>query len=167
MHEILFRGKRIDNGEWVEGYYYKAKYCRTDDELCDYITVPHPKEYNEPSSHYIVNPDTVGQYTGLKDKNGTKIFEGDIVQYLTYDDFDCQSVVKFGEYKQDGSYGEYGERICLGFYVEVDNFTCPDWCENEPECFGDYQKQQNILEIANECEVIGNIHDNPELLGGK
>lgn len=166
MREILFRGKRTDNGEWVEGYYYKAKYCRTDDELYDYITVPHPKEYNEPSSHYIVDPDTVGQYTGLKDKNGTKIFEGDIVQYLTYDDFDCQSVVKFGEYKQDGSCGEYGARICLGFYVEVDNFTCPDWCENEPECFSDYQKQQNILEIANECEVIGNIYDNPELLEG-
>ena len=166
MHDIKFRGKRIDNGEWIEGYYYKAKYYRTDDELCDYITVPHPKEYNEPSSHYIVDPDTVGQYTGLTDKNGKKIFEGDIVQYLTYDDFDCQSVVKFGEYKQDGSCGEYGARICLGFYVEVDNFTCPDWCENEPECFSDYQKQQNILEIANECEVIGNIHDNPELLEG-
>ena len=166
MRDIEFRGKQTDNGEWVEGYYYKAKYCRTDDELCDYITVPHPKEYNEPSSHYIVNPETIGQYTGLKDKNGTKIFEGDIVQYLTYDDFDCQSVVKFGEYKQDGSCGEYGARICLGFYVEVDNFTCPDWCENEPECFSDYQKQQNILEIANECEVIGNIHDNPEPLRG-
>ena len=166
MREILFRGKRIDNGEWVEGYYYKAKYCRTDDELCDYITVPHPKEYNEPSSHYIVNPETVGQYTGLTDKNGKKIFEGDIVQYLTYDDFDCKSVVKFGEYKQDGSEGEYNARNCLGFYVEINNFTCPDWCENEPKWFSDYRRQQNILEIANECEVIGNIHNNPELLKG-
>lgn len=166
MRDIKFRGKRIDNGEWVEGYYYKAKYYRTDDELCDYITVPHPKEYNEPSSHYIVNPDTVGQYTGLTDKNGKKIFEGDIVKHNDFDETEYTSVVKFGEYEQDGSYGEYAPTECIGFYVEVNNFTCPDWCENKPEYFSDYLRQQNILKIANKCEVIGNIHDNPELMKG-
>ena len=159
MREILFRGKRTDNGEWVYGNLVRG--C---DEKYTYVVEFGNREL---CRNYVnVDPETIGQYTGLKDKNDTKIFEGDIVQYLTYDDFDCQSVVKFGEYKQDGSSGEYGARICLGFYVEVDNFTCPDWCENEPECFSDYQKQQNILEIANECEVIGNIYDNPELLGG-
>ena len=145
MREILFRGKRTDNGEWVEGYYYKAKYCRTDDELCDYITVPHPKEYNEPSSHYIVNPDTVGQYTGLKDKNGTKIFDGDIVLVPYIDPiFKCtwndtspceQAIVKY----------------CNGmFYVEYiesgDKFT--------------------LSTMDGYMKIIGNIYNNPELLGG-
>lgn len=116
------------------------------------------------NTFHVIFPETVGQYTGLTDKNGKKIFEGNIVQYQTFDDFDCQSVVKFGKYKQDGSSGEYSGTKCIGFYVEVDNFTCPDWCEDEPECFPNYIWQQNILEVASECEIIGNIYDNPELL---
>ena len=138
MREILFRGKTIGSGEWVEGYYYKAKYCRTDDELCDYITVPHPKEYNEPSSHYIVNPDTVGQYTGLKDKNGTKIFEGDIVDVL----YDVNYI------------GVATERI--GVFEVVHN-----------GCFmGQKGNVRYHFIPSDKCTVIGNIYDNPELLGG-
>lgn len=131
MREILFRGKRTDNGEWVEGYYYKAKYYRTNGELCDYITVPNLDEYIIPSPKYVVDASTIGQYTGLKDKNGTNIFEGDIV-LLKGDEEPYQ--VAFDE----SCFQVYGNSIC---YV-MDNFYDHD------------------------IEVIGNIYDNPELLGG-
>ena len=141
MRDIKFRGKRKDNGEWVEGYYYKAKYCRTDDELCDYITVPHPKEYNEPSSHYIVNPDTVGQYTGLKDKNGTKIFEGDIVYAVS--NFDAANMVVVYDP------AEFRLVLCEDYktYKPGWGFKCL--------CYERWNMQ-----------IVGNIYDNPELLGG-
>lgn len=54
MREILFRGKSVVGDKWVEGYYYKAKYYRSDTELCDYITIPHPAELNRPSDHIMV-----------------------------------------------------------------------------------------------------------------
>lgn len=152
MREILFRGKQ-PQGNWSYGGLIQSANNF-------YISI----EIDKGFMCAYVKPETVGQYTGLTDKNGKKIFEGDIVQYSTYDDFDCQSIVKFGEYKQDGSDGEYKASDCLGFYVEVDNFTCPDWCDNEPERFHDYLKQQSLAEIASQCEIIGNIHDNPELL---
>lgn len=150
MREILFRGKRIDNGKWVEGYYYKAKYYRTDDELCDYITVPHPKEYNEPSSHYIVGPETVGQYTGLTDKNGKRIFEGDMIKPFN-DEIDKMVVeFNFGQfllclYGERGYMAEYG-------WEESGNYGC---FEAEP-----------LSSYGDDIEVIGNIHENPELLKG-
>ena len=163
MREILFRGETSD-GEWVEGILFNAEE--------DTFIIPHGNEYSYNPIEGLafdvygckVAPETVGQYTGLTDKNGKRIFEGDIVRYNTYDDFDCQSVVKFGEYNQDGSAGEYSANKCIGFYVDVDNFTCPDWCEYGSNCFSNYLKQQNILEVAQYCEIIGNIHDNPELM---
>lgn len=165
MRDILFRAKTlskdeyIDYGEWIEGFYT----CFNDEEHRIYTGYSETDCGDYYPDWFSVDPETVRQYTGLCDKNGNMIFEGDIVQYLTYDDFDCQSVVKFGEYRQDGSSGEYSGRKCIGFYVKVDNFTCPDWCDGA-ECFPDYMWQQNILEVASKCEVIGNIYDNPELL---
>lgn len=132
MREILFRGKRTDNGEWVEGYYYKAKYYRTNGELCDYITVPNLDEYIIPSPKYVVDASTIGQYTGLKDKNGTKIFEGDIVDVL----YDVNYI------------GVATERI--GVFEVVHN-----------GCFmGQKGGVRYHFIPSDECTVIGNIYDN-------
>ena len=73
MREILFRGKRIDSGEWAEGYYVpmgEYHYILTGRlELVPYLDF----------EHFPVNPETVGRFSGLTDRNGVKIFEGDIV----------------------------------------------------------------------------------------
>ena len=115
MREILFRGKAID-----DNWYYGVPLVFTEDYVC--ITAPHT--YNK-----AVIPETIGQYTGLTDKNGKKIFEGDIVA------FDENKYVI--EWKVD--------RVGFGYGHRADR----------------------MLEIdGKHCEVIGNIHDNPELLKG-
>lgn len=156
MREILFRGKRIDNGEWVYGNLVRG--C---DEKYAYIVEFGNKEL---CRNYInVKPDTVGQYTGLDDKCGNKIFEGDIVKHHNdFDETEYTSVVKFGEYEQDGSDGEYAPTECIGFYVEVKSYFVLCYSGDWEPC--PYLLQRNLLEVAKSCEVIGNIYDNPELL---
>ena len=137
MREILFRGKRY-NGEWVKGYYFKAKQRVDRTTLCTYISVPHPKLKMIPSDDYMVDPDTVSEFTGLRDKNGKRIFEGDIVE------FDVSS----GKTK-DTVIWDYGE------YNGVTGFRLKKYA-----LFSITETNSRYF------EVIGNKWDNPELLEG-
>ena len=135
MREILFRGKRTDNGEWVYGNLVRG--C---DEKYAYIVEFGNKEI---CRNYVdVNPDTVGQYTGLKDKNGTKIFEGDII--YTVSNFDAANMVVVYDP------AEFRLVLCEDYktYKPGWGFKCL--------CYESFYLQ-----------VVGNIYDNPELLGGK
>ena len=119
MREILFRGKMIHNDEWKEGYLVGPNH------IGDWVTC-------EP-----IHPETVGQFTGLTDKNGKRVFEGDIVKVT--DDY--------GE--TDFSDGGIGD---VGFYDGL-------WYVS-----GEVNNGLNDLTKVYYVKVIGNIHDNPELL---
>lgn len=150
MREILFRGKRVDNGEWTEGYLFK-QWNRT--FLLWGMTgdIPNMTE---------VIPETIGQYTGLTDKNGKKIFEGDIVMYS---DEECYYPGEYTEFMgvivfEKGAFG-IGCReelpIDLDYWCDNDNFVSL-W-----ELYWNLNCTQDELPML---EVIGNIYDNPELL---
>ena len=126
MREILFRGK-TEKGEWVQGFYVYYVLSPLPKQQFHRITTGKGIGYGATESYDVI-PETVGQYTGLTDKNGTKIFEGDIVKHPI-----GTFVVKFLN-------GTFLSSLTEDNYL---SFLC---------------------EIHNQSEVIGNIHDNPELL---
>ena len=147
MREILFRGKRLDNGEWLEA---GTLLQNSDNERLCWMPVYGDKfgtvEDNdgnilrmEYGTLYKVDPATVGQYTGLTDKNGKRVFEGDVVRDM---DGTTYPVVWGGT----GFYLRYDPPRAHGMGYELLPL-CYYWHAHGP-----------IIEI------IGNIHDNPELL---
>lgn len=142
MREILFRGKRKHDGEWVVGYYLE----KTDPLLNSKM---HFILFQDSNSGFltslfswnVVDPNTVGQFTGLTDKNGKKIFDGDVIHEL------------------DGSMDDIPRRV--RWDEEYMDFRCPivrkHWAYGNNNCSLWLMESENI-------EVIGNIHDNPELL---
>lgn len=91
--EILFRGKRIDNGEWIYGYYCKAEMHGHSGE--EYFII----EYSCDGAQYRVSPFSVGQYSGMADCNGTRVFEGDVVSFRDEDGIKCEGVVVFNYFR--------------------------------------------------------------------
>lgn len=126
--EILFRGKKIDGGEWIKGFYAENGHGSSNIQ-------PKCKFFG-----YLVKPETVGQYTGLLDKNGNKIFEGDIVR-------------RFNSKEQE----------VMRYTVKWNTDCCMFVLMSEYTYLGEYDSDFTVF-YGEDLEVVGNIHDNPELL---
>ena len=134
MREIKFRGKRVDNGEWVYGFLSKGRLQGYENNTLQSCIDQEEKGVMISS---VVNNNTVGQFTGLTDKSGKKIFEGDIISHFA--NYSGKLLVAKVVY-EDGAY------MCL---MSPTSAFLMDWVS------------------SSSCEVIGNVHSNPEFLERK
>ena len=111
MRQIIFRGKRIDNGEWVYGW-YAPLVCN------DKTVIPNIKDYN--GSDWKVIPETVGQFTGRYDKSNNKIFGGDIVKCLSLEYGYVNKEVYYSEDKAKLALHSCGTDYEFGEYINVE-----------------------------------------------
>ena len=152
--EILFRGKRVDNGEWVHGKGLQQFKDELGNEIVGIFTdIMKSEKYIKKEGRYTlyyspVKAETLGQYTGLKDKNGNKIFEGDIIK--TPRGFIGEVV--FGRAEEECTHREFRRKI-------TDVYTTYGWIFKRADGF--------TIAIDDEIlqgELIGNVTDNPELI---
>ena len=151
MREILFRGKLSHSGEWITGNLITARNGNL------YIIPPSVFESDghhliiDSDSPFLVLPETIGQFTGLTDKTGTKIFEDDIIEVLEDENKKTDNNPCYF------NYGDIGEVIFEQRYCAFNLYN------REQE---DGENMGNLIrdDAFNFCKVIGNIHDNHELL---
>ena len=141
MREIKFRGKRLDNGEWIYGSLLVSHF--KDDKKERYFITRFSGNY---TFEHEVDPNTVGQFTGLRDKNGRDIWEGDI-------------------FKEDGSGIVRSVFRVPGGLAFEDNPVSFGYDHRAPVYpYSSIAEMQSVSWLSQCCEVIGNIHDDPELL---
>lgn len=155
MREILFRGKRIDNDEWVEGFMVICddRYFILSKTKINCLNPDWLKKGEYAFCCFIeVDPETVGQFTELTDKNGKKIFEGDVVKAVIVRDLGGGT-----ENREETGIVGYDKIGMIGLITEYDG-TVPIW--------SDFFQELTLSGCVDDFwfEVIGNIHDNPELL---
>ena len=141
MREIKFRGKRLDNGEWIYGSLLVSHF--KDNKKERYFITQFSGNY---TFEHEVDPNTVGQFTGLRDKNGRDIWEGDI-------------------FKEDGSGIVRSVFRVPGGLAFEDNPVSFGYDHRAPVYpYSSIAEMQSVSWLSQCCEVIGNIHDDPELL---
>lgn len=142
MREIKFRGWNCKNKKWIYGYYFvnRGEHFISPDEVVNPL---------ESYKDFVVDKDSIGQYTGLKDKNGVEIYEGDILQELPRDEYAEATGIPLSELDDLPAEG--------GCVVSV-VYEAPSF-EFAPNEYG-----YIFLNNPHLFRVIGNVHDNPELL---
>ena len=151
IREIKFRGKEIDTGEWVVGYF-----VGTTDSVA--IIIPFEKVnydvgYIGDSECCYCFPETIGQFTGLYDKNGNEIYEGDIVRKKEIGGYGLEDIGVVKYYEEDCRFGI--DITTINKFTKRLLFTDGECSFNDGYC---------TIKYYNEYEVLGNIFDNPELL---